>query len=81
MIPPAAAADYCNAADKIASVILQLDPILLDTILAAVAAAVVMAEAMMMVEEDVEMLQKFAVVAEKGATIQYEVATVPNYLE
>ena len=78
----AAAADYCNAADKIASVILQLDPILLDTILAAAAVVVVMAEAMMMVEEDVEMLlQKFAVVAEKGATIQYEVATVPNYLE
>ena len=58
---------------------------MLDTILAAadiVVVVVVMAEAMMMVEEDVEMLlQKFAVVAEKGATIQYEVATVPNYLE
>ena len=82
----AAAADYCNAVDKIASVTLQLDfdpKILHDTILAADVAAVVVE----LVEEDVEMLQQFAVVVtvvdpeELGAMIQYEVAAVPNYLE
>ena len=76
-----AAVDYCNAVDKIAFVILQpdFDPkILHDTILAAVVVA--------LVEEDVEMLQQFAVVVavdpeEQGVKIQYEVAAVPNYLE
>ena len=79
-----AAADYCNAADKIAFVILQPDSdpkILHDTILAV--AAVVVA----LVEEDVEMLQQFVAVVvavvdpeEQGAKIQYEVAAAPNYL-
>ena len=81
----AAAADYCNAVDKIAFVILQPDfvpKILHDTILAVAAVAVVV-----LVEEDVEMLQQFAVVVavvdpvEQGAKIQYEVAAAPNYLE
>ena len=86
--PPVAAADYCNAVDKIVSVILQPDSdpmILLDTILAA---AVVVVAVMLMVEEAVEMLpQQFvvvvvvAVVPEKGAMIQYEVVAAPNYLE
>ena len=85
VLSDSAAADYCNAVDKIASVILQLDfdpKILHDTILAADAAVVVV-----LVEEDVEMLQQFAVVVtvvdqeEQGAMIQHEVAAVPNYLE
>ena len=79
-----AAADYCNAVDKIAFVILQpdFDPkILHDTILAAAVAAAVVE----LVEEDVEMLQQFVVAAvdpeEQEAKIQYEVVTAPNYLE
>ena len=81
----AAAADYCNAVDKIAFVILQPDfvpKILHDTILAVAAVVVVL------VEEDVEMLQQFVAVVvtvvdpeEQGAMIQYEVAAAPNYLE
>ena len=84
VLSDSAAADYCNAADKIAFVILQpdFDPkILHDTILAADAAAVVVELA----EEDVEMLQQFVVAAvdpeEQEAKIQYEVVTAPNYLE